>query len=110
MNSFTTPGEEIVTDDPYVAAEAGHSVPPELVDTSYVRVTTDYLTAAQLESIVERDHIRVVILATNRLVQVPGFTQWLRARYKLAARAGRGGVDGDGYQVYIRIPTGGPVA
>jgi hypothetical protein len=110
INTFTTPGEEIVTDDPYLAAEAGHSVPPELVDTSYVRVSTGDLTLAQVERAIERDHIRVVMLATNRLASLPGFMPWLRARFKLAAQAGQGGAGGDGYQVYIRIPSGSPVA
>lgn len=110
MNAFTTPGEVIVTDDPYLAAVAGHSVPPELVDTSYVRSHTGYLTAAQIESVVARDHIRVVFLATNRLRNVPGFMPWLLSGFALAARAGAGGTNGNGFEVYIRIPPGSTVA
>ncbi|HEX9038260.1 MAG TPA: glycosyltransferase family 39 protein [Ktedonobacterales bacterium] len=106
LNAFTTPGEVIVSDDQYAAAEAGHSVPPELVDTSYVRVSAGYLTAEQIERIIEQDHIRVVVLATNRLATTPGFMQWLPGRFALAARAGQGGVNGDGYQIYIRISSG----
>lgn len=99
INAFSVPGELIVTDDQYVVAEAGHSVPPDLVDTSYVRITTNYLTASQIERIIERDHIRVIVLGTNRLRNVPGFMPWLLSRYALAAHAS------GGYDIYIRVAS-----
>ena len=104
INAFTTPGEVVVTDDQYTAAQAGHSVPPELVDTSFVRVTTGYLTAAQIETIIERDHIRVVILGTDRLSQIPGFMPWLQSHYVLAAHMGKN------YAIYLRVASGPSVA
>ncbi len=104
INTFSMPGELIVTDDQYIVAQAGHSVPPDLVDTSYVRITTGYLTASQIERVIERDNIRVIVLGTNRLVNLPGFMPWLRSHYALAAHAGKG------YDIYIRVPSGSSVA
>lgn len=109
LQAFTTPGEVIVTDDQYLAATSGHTVPPELVDTSIVRIRTGYLTTAQVESIIERDHIRVVFLATGRLDSMPGFMPWLTTEFRPAAREGDGG-NGNGYTVYIRVPSGSTVA
>ncbi len=100
IQSFTTPGEIIVTDDQYAAAATGHDVPPELVDTSFVRVTSGYLTAAQLEAIITRDHIRVVVLATGRLSVVPGFMPWLKEHYQKMADFG------DGNALYVRLTPG----
>ena len=104
INAFTMPGEVIVTDDQYVAAQAGHSVPPELVDTSFVRVTTGYLTSTRIERVIERDHIRVVILGTQRLSKVPGFLPWLQSRFVLVAHAGAN------YDIYVRVASGPPIA
>jgi hypothetical protein len=104
IQSFTTPGEVIVTDDQYTAAAAGHSVPPELVDTSYVRASSGYLTAAQLESIITRDNIRVIILDTGRLSSVKGFDTWLHAHYQKLVDLGHGGA------LYVRLAPGQVVA
>jgi hypothetical protein len=108
INAFTEPGEVIVSDNQYVAAEADHSVPPELVDTSYVRIHTGSLTTAELEAVIERDHIRVVILATNRLATAPDFLPWLKDHFTLLAVSGKGGLNGDGFQVYVRGGSGEP--
>ncbi len=104
INAFTMPGEVVVTDDQYTAAQAGHGVPPELVDTSFVRVATGYLTAAQIEGVIERDHIRVIILGSDRLSQIPGFMPWLQSHYVVAAHTG------DNYAIYLRVASGPSVA
>lgn len=100
IQSYTASGETIVTDDQYAAAAAGRNVPPELVDTSFVRVTSGYLTAAQLEAIITRDNIRVVVLDTGRLSVVPGFTAWLQAHYQKQADLG------GGHALYVRLAPG----
>jgi hypothetical protein len=74
------------------------------VDTSFVRVSTGYLSAAQIERVIERDHIRVVILGTQRLSKIPGFLPWLQARFVLAAHAGKD------YDIYLRVASGPPIA
>ncbi len=104
IQAFTSPGEMIVTDDQYTAAFAGHSVPAELVDTSYVRVASGYLTASQLEAILTRDNIRVIIMDTGRLRTIPGFDTWLQAHYQKLVNLGHGGA------LYIRLAPGQQVA
>jgi hypothetical protein len=101
--SFTTPGQPIVTDDQYAAALADRSTPPELVDTSSVRIAAKYLTAAQLEAILSRPDTRFVVLASGRLQLTPGFMPWLTANYRelVDLGAGRG--------IYERAPTGSPI-
>lgn len=104
INSFTSPGAIVVTDDQYAAAQAGHSVPPELVDTSLVRLSSGYLTATQLENIIQRDHVNTVILSTDRLTQNADFIAWLHANFTLEANLGQG------MAIYIRAPSGAVVA
>jgi 4-amino-4-deoxy-L-arabinose transferase-like glycosyltransferase len=104
LTAFTIPGELVVTDDPYIVAQAGHSVPPELVDTSHVRIRTGSLTTQHLERIIERDHVRVIVVANDRLRSLPGFMPWLQSRYALAGRVG------ELYEIYIRAPSGPGVA
>lgn len=104
ISAFTTPGEIVVTDDQYTLAQADHSVPPNLVDTSAVRIGSGYLTAAQIERIIERDHIRVIVLGTGRLTQIPGFMPWLRSHFALAAHVDKG------YDIYIRVASGSTIA
>ncbi|HEU0026727.1 MAG TPA: glycosyltransferase family 39 protein [Ktedonobacterales bacterium] len=104
VNAFTIPGELVVTDDPYVVAQAGHSVPPELVDTSHVRISTSSLTTQDLERIIERDHVRVIVIANDRLPSLTGFMPWLLQRYALAGRVGAQ------FAIYIRAPSSPGVA
>jgi dolichyl-phosphate-mannose-protein mannosyltransferase len=104
LNSFSSPGDYVVSDDQYAVALAGRSVPPELVDTSTVRVQSGYLTAVQLERIIARDNVRVILLGTGRLQNIPGFMNWLHANFILEADLG------DGAALYVRAPSGSPVA
>ena len=39
------------------------------------------LTAADVERIAERSDVRAMLLATDRLVKLPGLEDWLRQRY-----------------------------
>ena len=104
ITAFTAPGQPIVTDDQYLAALADRSTPPELVDTSSVRITTKYLTAAQLEAILSRPDTRFVVLASGRLQNTPGFMPWLAANYSKLADLG------GGRAIYERAPTSSPIA
>jgi hypothetical protein len=81
LHAATAPGEAVITDDQFAAALADRSTPPELVDTSQVRVLSGDLTAAEVERIAERSDVRAMLLATDRLVKLPGLRDWLRQRY-----------------------------
>lgn len=101
--AFTTPDQPIVSDDQYALALANRSTPPELVDTSLVRIATKRLTAAQLEAILGRPDTRYVVLATGRLTRVPGFDTWLTANFHQLIDLG-GGV-----AIYERAPSTSPI-
>lgn len=101
--AFTTPDQPVVSDDQYLAALANRSTPPELVDTSFVRIQSHYLTAAQLEAILSRPDTRFVVLASGRLQTTPGFMPWLNANYRKLVDLG------DGHAIYERAPSASPI-
>jgi hypothetical protein len=103
IDTFTAPGQQVVSDDQYAAALADRSTPPELVDTSNVRIDTKYLTAAQLEGILSRPDTRFVVLATGRLQRTPDFMPWLAANYRKLVDLG------GGRAIYERAPTNSPI-
>ncbi|HEY4025974.1 MAG TPA: hypothetical protein VGO86_06050 [Candidatus Dormibacteraeota bacterium] len=81
LRADTTPADLVITDDQFAAALADRSTPPELVDTSFVRVQSGGLTTAQVEAIAARPGVRAVLLATDRLSALPGLPAWLAQRY-----------------------------
>lgn len=94
----STPDEYVLSDDQYVAALADRDLPPQLVDTSFVRISSGYLSAAQLEGLIARDRIRVILFATGRLDQVSGFHAWVSQNFTPVARFDDGGV------LFVRAP------
>jgi 4-amino-4-deoxy-L-arabinose transferase-like glycosyltransferase len=92
LQSAILPSELVVTDDQFVAALANRSTPPELVDTSEVRVESGDLTTPQVEAIVQRDHVHAVLLATGRLDRLPGLEVWLRHHFPTRRVLGRSDV------------------
>ncbi|HSR25282.1 MAG TPA: hypothetical protein VLW53_17125, partial [Candidatus Eisenbacteria bacterium] len=96
LRAATAPGEEVVTDDPYAAALADRSTPPELVDVTRVRLHSGNLTVEQAEAATDRREVRAVLLATGRLEQLPGFQAWVAARFPTIRDLG------DGRRLYVR--------
>ena len=90
LQSKTAPGDLVLSDDQFATAAAGRAAPPEYVDTSFVRLAASGVTASDLAVILDREHVCAVVLATGRLVGVPGFSDWLRANYILVADLGGG--------------------
>lgn len=96
----TTPSRDVVvTDDPYAAALANRSVPPQLVDPSSVRIQSGYLTASQLERIITQDDTRTILFGTGRFTQIPGFQQWVSAHFQQAIDFGHERI------LYIKVPV-----
>ncbi len=85
LRAATAPGDIVVTDDQYVAGLADRDVPPELVDTSQVRLQSGYLTRQQLEDMITRQDIRVILFASGRFDLIPGFRAWVEQRYTAVA-------------------------
>ncbi|HEX6800032.1 MAG TPA: glycosyltransferase family 39 protein [Ktedonobacterales bacterium] len=98
LERLTVPGDVVASDDQYAAALAGRDVPPELVDTSQVRIASGYLTAAQLEAILTRDDVRAILFSSGRFALIPGFTAWVQAHYTEVVDLG------GGRGLYIKSP------
>jgi 4-amino-4-deoxy-L-arabinose transferase-like glycosyltransferase len=90
LQDHAIPAGQIVTDDQYVAAVAGRDAPPELVDTSLVRIATGSLTTDEVERIIRRDDVRVVLFATDRLDRLPGLRTWVEANFQPVKTFGAG--------------------
>jgi hypothetical protein len=81
LRAVTAPGDLVVTDDQFAAAMAGRSTPPELVDTSEVRVTSGDLHLAEVEALSAQPEVRAVLLANDRLSKLSGFPGWAAVRF-----------------------------
>lgn len=81
LQAVTKPSEYVVTDDQYMAALAGRSTPPQLVDTSLVRVASGDLNTRSIEVIAERTGTHAFLFSTGRLLQLSDLNSWVQARY-----------------------------
>lgn len=100
LKAATLPGDLVASDDQYLAGLADRNVPPELVDTSQVRILSGYLTAPELESIIDRYDIRVILFASGRFNMIPGFSAWVSANFTEIEDFG------DGRGLYMKQPHG----
>jgi len=65
LKQLTKPKDLILADDPYLVALADRNVPPELVDTSGVRMWTRSITCASLSKYLEQNEIRAVVYSNR---------------------------------------------
>jgi hypothetical protein len=91
LQAVTDPDDLIITDEPVVAFWADRSVPPSLTDTSFVRMRTGFLTAAQLVSLTEEyDPPAIVFWTSDRFAEsVPEYVDWVDERYTRVERFGK---------------------
>jgi hypothetical protein len=90
LQRLTTSQQQVITDDQYIAALANRDVPPELVDTSNVRIATGYLTTGQVITIAEQPQVGAFLFYTGRLDQLPGLHAWVAQHFRLARSYGKG--------------------
>jgi len=88
LQAVTAPGDVVLSDDQYVAALANRDVPPQMVDTSAVRITSGYLTTSQLQDLIRHNRIAAILFATGRFNRLTRFRAWVAKRYSLAATFG----------------------
>ena len=81
-----------LSDSQYVAALANRDVPPQMVDTSSVRIRSGYLTAAQLKHIVKESRVSAILFATGRFNRLSEFRSFVEERFLPAAHFGKDGV------------------
>ena len=90
LRLLTTPQQSVITDDQYIATLAGRDVPPELVDTSTVRITTGYLTSDQVIAIAQQPQVGAILFYSGRFQSLPAFTAWVVQHFHLARTYGQG--------------------
>ncbi|MFN2569105.1 MAG: ArnT family glycosyltransferase [Candidatus Dormibacteria bacterium] len=73
--------DAIVSDDPFAVVAASRDTPPELVDTSDVRLPSQPLTVRDIESLIDRRHVRAVFFGSGRFATMPGLRRWVVARF-----------------------------
>jgi hypothetical protein len=100
LRAATLPQDLVASDDQYIAGLADRNVPPQLVDTSQVRIRSGHLTAQQLETIISTQDVRFILFASGRFNLIPGFSAWVAANYTKIADFG------DGHALYMKQPQG----
>jgi len=82
LDAVTRPDQLVITDAPFLAAEANRSTPPQLVDTSLVRIQSGYLSNAQLIQISRQERVHAVLFYTGRLYQMGEFYLWVSQHFR----------------------------
>ncbi len=81
----------VVTDAQFIAGLADRDTPPALVDTSNVRIYTNYVTLSQLERITSDPRVHAVLFYTDRLYWQPRpFLIWVAQHFHLLHDYGPG--------------------
>lgn len=84
LRQAITPDQWVITDGQFIAGLADRDTPPALVDTSTVRIKTDYLTLVQLERIASDPRVHAVLFYTDRFAeQLPAFHAWVAGHFHL---------------------------
>lgn len=85
IQQATAPGQQVITDEQFIAALAQRNVPPFLVDTSMVRIVSGYLTLPQLIQAASAPNVHAVLFYSGRFSfqQVAGFHTWVAQHFHL---------------------------
>jgi hypothetical protein len=70
----------VVSDDQYIVALANRDTPPQLVDTSLVRIRSGDLTAEEVKAASQGPDGTAFLFATHRLSHLPGLESWVQGR------------------------------
>jgi len=89
VQTWVQPDEWIVTDSLTLAFHADRDVPPELVNTSSMRIKTGQLTTAQAITWTKQYQPAAIIFWDDRLEDLPGYAEWVEQRYRLVKKYGK---------------------
>jgi hypothetical protein len=92
------PNQWVVTDSQFIAGLADRDTPPQLVDTSSVRLLTGFVTLSQLEQITLNPRVHAVLFYTGRLAVIPSadYYNWVTEHFHLYKRYS------DGQELWVR--------
>ncbi|HEX4210421.1 MAG TPA: phospholipid carrier-dependent glycosyltransferase [Candidatus Binataceae bacterium] len=97
------PESVILTDAQGIAFIAGRDVPPQLSDTSLVRIASGYLTTAEVIRASEESGVQLFLSWSGRLSLLPGLAEWARRRFPYHLTLG------NGHELYSMRPVIGRV-
>jgi hypothetical protein len=72
----------VITDAQFIAGLAQRNTPPELVDTSYVRINTGFVTTRQVIQIAGQPRVQAVLFYTGRLQKLAGLHDWVSQHFR----------------------------
>jgi len=90
LQTVTTPQQLVVTDGQFVAALADRNTPPELVDTSNVRIQTGSVTTQQVIQLASQPRVQAILFYTGRFQNLPGFSDWVKQHFQRTHTYGGG--------------------
>jgi hypothetical protein len=92
LQRVTTPDQWTITDAQYAVALANRDTPPWLVDTSFTRRASGYLTSQQLQQAAAVARVHAVVFGTNQLAtgSTASFHSWITEHFKLLRTYGNG--------------------
>jgi len=101
LRTRTPPGSEVVSDLPIIPFLADRRQPGTLVDTSWTRLGSGWLTEAEVLRTIDRHHVSAVIVGHN-FAGYPTLLRALRIRFPVILRRERVSLPGEG-RVEVRI-------
>ncbi len=90
LDAVTQPDQLVITDAQFLAAQANRNTPPQLVDTSLVRIQSGYLSDAQLIQLASQPNVHTVLFYTGRLQEMQGFSLWVSQHFHKVRDYGNG--------------------
>jgi len=93
---YTNSTDYIITDEQILAFLAERDIPPNLVDTSHMRISSGYLDSETVIRLSEEYNVKVIILWTGRLRRLSGFIHYVEANFQLIRDYG------GGREIYVR--------
>ena len=106
INLLTAPGDFILTDYPFLAAEARRLVPPNLADPSAGRTRAGTLTDRDAINAAAEFDTRLGLIWADRLRRLSGVRRWLDQNYRVVQAFGdrnvRNSRGGEDRAIYLR--------
>jgi len=84
----TRPDQYVITDGHIIALEADRPVPPELTNTSRMRIRTGQLTSQQVIDITRRVQPGAIVFWEKKFDSLDDFATWVACRYDLTMQFG----------------------
>ncbi len=81
IQEHSQPTDLVVSDQQMQVFRAGRHVPPQLCDTSFVRIKSGYLTDD--DAIRASENAQMIIFWTGRLAALPRYATWVESHYRL---------------------------